>query len=235
MADIKSFKEHIEAFLQEKSNAIVQNDKNGFDFIKKIYNEFSLQHELGNYLSNNGYEIFYEVNVKKILCLNLDYYTSNHACLGDCKNKNDWAKKEIDIVAIKRDNNGNIKEKYAIELKFPQNGRYPEEMFDFIKDICFMEQVKECWNNSKTFCITLTNDKNFYSDGKKISDEPYKYFRTEKSDSICHIENKEPIEYPTNKKDKQKPIQIIGKYNIEWHKLDDNIRYYCLEMNNGEI
>ena len=93
MVDIKSFKENIEAFLQEKSNSIIQNNKNGFDFTKKIYNEFSLQHELGNYLSKYGYEIFYEVNVKTFL--NLDSYTNNHASLGNCKNKNDWTKKDL--------------------------------------------------------------------------------------------------------------------------------------------
>lgn len=33
-------------------------------------------------------------------------------------------------------------EKYAIEIKFPTNGQYPEQMFIFCKDIKFLEELK---------------------------------------------------------------------------------------------
>ena len=45
-------------------------------------------------------------------------------------------KHEIDIVIYSED----MAEKYAIELKFPRNGQVPEQMYSFVKDICFMEQ-----------------------------------------------------------------------------------------------
>lgn len=44
-----------------------------------------------------------------------------------------------------------IDEIYAIELKYPKNGQYPEQMYSFIKDIKFMQQVKE----KKAFCENI--------------------------------------------------------------------------------
>ena len=35
------------------------------------------------------------------------------------------------------------KNRYAIELKFPRNGQYPETMFSFVKDIKFLENQEE--------------------------------------------------------------------------------------------
>lgn len=66
-----------------------------------------------------------------------------------------FVKKEIDIV-IENDS----QERYAIELKFPRNGQYPEQMYSFIKDIRFMEQVESA-GFTKTFCICMVDDKNF--------------------------------------------------------------------------
>lgn len=37
----------------------------------------------------------------------------------------------------------NESEKYAIELKYPQNGQYPEQMFSCVKDIKFMEELRK--------------------------------------------------------------------------------------------
>lgn len=47
-------------------------------------------------------------------------------------------KHEIDVVIFNLDKT----EKFAIELKFPKNDQYPEQMYSFIKDIVFMEQLK---------------------------------------------------------------------------------------------
>ena len=131
------------------------------DFIEEIrantievYNEFSLQHELGIYLRNHlsGYKIQFERNI-------------HFFGIGEA------VKKEIDIVVY------NDKEKYAIELKFPRNGQYPEQMYSFIKDICFMEEMKQA-GFDKTYCFALVDDKNFYS-GKK-QDGIYAFFRGNK-------------------------------------------------------
>ena len=84
-----------------------------------IYNEFSLQHERGKFLREKlkGYKVQFERNTK--------YF----GITGTTKH-------EIDVVVY------NDTEKYAIELKYPLNGQYPEQMFSFVKDIKFMEELK---------------------------------------------------------------------------------------------
>ncbi len=86
----------------------------------EVYNEFSLQHELGIFLRAKlmGYKVQFERNTKFF------------GITGTVKH-------EIDIVVY------NDKEKHAIELKYPLNGQYPEQMFSFVKDIKFMEELKE--------------------------------------------------------------------------------------------
>ena len=130
--------------LKEKNMAAESiNLKNMIDdFLKNfpkddIYNEFSLQHELGIYLRNRlkgtQYKVQFERNSR-------DFFE-----------KDTEVKHEIDIVVISRDK----KEKFAaIELKYPKNGRYPEEMFDFCKDICFMEEVR-CGGFKHAYCLIL--------------------------------------------------------------------------------
>jgi len=68
----------------------------------EIYNEFSLQHELGIYLRNTitNYKVQFERNVS--------FFT----------NDNKTTKREIDISIFNDDKS----EKYAIELKHPLNG-----------------------------------------------------------------------------------------------------------------
>lgn len=84
----------------------------------EVYNEFSLQHELGIFLRNEltNYKIQFERNTKFF-------------------NITKTIKYEMDIVIY------NESEKYAIELKYPQNGQYPEQMFSCVKDI-------KLWKNS---------------------------------------------------------------------------------------
>lgn len=117
-----------------------------------VYNEFSLQHELGIFLRQqlgNNYQIQYERHVKR-------FYENTGTI-----------KKEIDIVIFNDD------EKYAIELKFPRNKQVPETMFSFIKDIKFMEELKSLGFQA-TFCVCLVDNKDFYL-GQ--SQGIYQYFR----------------------------------------------------------
>lgn len=122
----------------------------------EIYNEFSLQHELGIYLRSNmpNKKIQFEKNVKEFF------------------GNKDFEKKEIDISII--DNN---KLETAIELKFPRNGQVPESMFSFCKDICFLEQLKKrgCKN---AYFIALVDSHLFYEGNKEGI---YRFFRDEKS------------------------------------------------------
>ena len=125
-----------------------------------VYNEFSLQHELGIYLRQklpNNYRVQFERNVD-------DVFPGNGITI----------KKEMDIYIF---NKSNVNEKYAIELKFPRNGAYPKRMSQFIDDIKFMDGVKKA-GATKTYVLTLVEDKNFYTPtGRKTANNTYECFR----------------------------------------------------------
>lgn len=160
----------------------------------EIYNEFSLQHELGIFLRAklNGYKVQFERNIK--------YF----GITGTIKH-------EIDIVVY------NETKKYAIELKYPLNGQYPEQMFSFIKDIRFMEELKAAGFDS-TYCLTLVQHKSFYSGQKQ--DGIYAYFRGQEP---IHGE----IRKPTGDKDEM--IKVVGSYRINWNECA-NSKFYLLKI-----
>jgi hypothetical protein len=165
----------------------------------EIYNEFSLQHELGIWLRGNvppPFKIQFERNVR--------FFDRNAKCV----------KSEIDIVIYGPDD----ERKYAIELKFPDNGQHPEAMFSFIKDIMFMEQVKKI-GFDKTYAVTYVQDRLFY-DGPK-TDGIYAYFRNH---AIIHGE----IRKPTGKKDETCVIE--GHYRIDWKTLANGAKYYIVTL-----
>lgn len=171
------------------------------EHLEDIYNEFSLQHELGIFLRNNlsNYKIQFERNVS---------YFSNLNCSA-------FVKKEIDLVIYNFDKT----EKYGIELKHPKNGQYPETMFSFIKDIKFMEQVKEVLNFNKTFVFTLVCDKNFYRGN--CPNRIYKFFRSQEIITGT-------ISKPTGKKDEV--LDIKGHYKIDWKTLETDMAYFLIEI-----
>lgn len=160
----------------------------------EIYNEFSLQHELGIFLREklSEHKVQFERNTKFF------------GISGTTKH-------EIDIVVY------NDTEKYAIELKYPINRQYPEQMFAFIKDIKFMEELKEA-GFKDTYCLTLVQDKNFYSGNQQ--DGIYSFFR---SPHPVHGE----IKKPTGKKDEK--IKVIGSYKIAWTDCA-NYKFYLLQI-----
>ncbi len=145
------------------------------DFISnesiEVYNEFSLQHELGIYLRDKlgcRYKVQFERNIS--------YFQISETI-----------KKEMDIVVFNDDKS----EKYCIELKYPTNGQVPEQMFSMCKDIKFLEQLR---NRGFTQCysVNLVQDPSFYNSNK--SEGIYSKFRDEK-----RLYGK--IEKPTGKKD----------------------------------
>lgn len=160
----------------------------------EIYNEFSLQHELGIFLRERaeGYKVQFERNTKFF------------GIKGTVKH-------EIDIVIY------NDTEKYAIELKYPLNGQHPEQMFSFVKDIRFMEELKESGFDG-TYCLTIVEDSKFYAGDKK--DGIYTYFR---SDTPIHGK----ITKPTGKKDDE--VTVNGCYITTWKPCGDKM-YYLIKL-----
>lgn len=207
---MKELLELLEKFMHLKQT-------NGVNIL--VYNEISLQLELGLYLRQKGYTVRFERNIGEYV-----------------KDTSDFVKKEIDIVAYKGENELKA-EKIAIELKFPRNGQYPEQMFSFVEDIKFMEQVKRV-DGFKTFVVVLVDDKNFYENNKRqpVPSGIYSYFRSDKEE-VC-IPANTIINKPTGKK-VQSISGLNNPYNSKWKEptaiwLDaktelKKYRYYIIE------
>lgn len=129
----------------------MQLDRQIIDFVSaigsgsiEVYNEFSLQHELGLFLRNQlkDCKIQFERNVS--------YFNIQKSMVG---------KKEIDISVISANLGSPLS---AIELKYPRNGQFPESMYSFCKDISFLEQLVSNGFKSAYF-LALADDPLFYS------------------------------------------------------------------------
>ncbi len=162
-----------------------------------IYNEISFQLELGIFLRKkfykkceNRYTIEFERNIKDVV----PDASSN-------------LKKEIDIILK---NNKRNKYEIAIELKFPRNGQFPNQMFESCKDIKFLEQLAQK-GIRKGYFLFFTELYEFYSsDGIRNrirkTDGIYAYFRKGKI-----LKNK--ISKPT--KNKTKKVVLDYAYEIK--------------------
>ena len=108
----------------------------------EIYNEFSLQHELGIYLRSSleGKKVQFERNVS--------FFGLEKA---------GFEKREIDVSVFGTRNSPET----AIELKYPRNGQHPEQMFSFCKDVRFAEQLKRA-GFQKAFVVIFAEDPLFY-------------------------------------------------------------------------
>ena len=129
---------------------------------------------------------------------------------------NKTIKKEIDITIFNEDKS----EKYAIELKHPLNGQHPEQMYSFVKDIKFMEELKDRGFN-KTATVTLVSDRPFY-EGRN-NEGIYKYFREEYAVYGQIFKPTGPL------KDKDF-ISLKGRYEFSWKSVFNNSRYYVIEV-----
>jgi hypothetical protein len=121
----------------------------------EVYNEFSLQHELGLFLRHSlpHLKIRFERNVS--------YYFPDKAA---------FVKREIDLTITSPDSKSLF---WAIELKFPRNGQHPEQMFSFCKDIVFAEQLKLAGFSSAGLLIFAEDPLFWRGPGGGI----YNYFR----------------------------------------------------------
>ena len=185
----------------------------------EIYNEFSLQHELGIYLRNELRGTTYKVQFER-----------NISDFGRISNP---VKKEMDICIF----NDKTKDRLcAIELKFPRKGQYPEEMYKFIQDISFLEQVKQFLDFKESYSfVVVKNDKIdkghlFYSGNKY--DGIYKYFRHEKDKSPEPIIGPDTIKKPTGDRKEIDSVSIVHSYPpINWVNTNNNeYSFYIVDI-----
>ncbi|MEM3844668.1 MAG: hypothetical protein QXU98_03060 [Candidatus Parvarchaeota archaeon] len=158
--------------------------------INDICNEAELQFELALFIKENlrGSRIYLERSCEKF---NI---------------KDRLIKKEIDLV-VQRDD-GSFS---AIELKYPKNGRVPETMYDFIKDIKFLEQLSESKNFKRNFFLAITGDKGFW---KGESNRIYAYFRGGEN-----LPSNKPIYKPTGPEKGSESISLNAQYSISWELI----------------
>ena len=165
----------------------------------EVYNEFSLQHEYGIYLRSTMSQL--KVQFERNVAFFFD-------------NPRQFIKKEIDIVAFSPDKT--LKHS-ALELKFPTNGQYPEQMFKFCKDIAFLEQLKHA-GFANAYFLAFADDRLFYGGpGEGI----YGYFRS-------GVPLTGTITKPTGTRNDS--VRLTGTYRIRWHSVRNDLRYAFLEI-----
>ncbi len=179
-----------------------------FDLVRsndvEIYNEFSLQHELGIFLRSSApapAKIQFERPV--------EFFQPRCA---------KYEKKEIDISAFTPDHSDRV----AVELKFPRNGQYPEQMFNACCDIAFLEQLVRGGFSAGVF-VMLADDPLFWN-GRDV-DGIYAPFRA--GSPLAGT-----IPKPTGKSNRA--ISIRGHYPIEWRSVKDRLKYCVVEVHNAD-
>jgi hypothetical protein len=138
----------------------------------------------------------------------------NIGCYG--LNQKIFSKKEADII-IEQANNLHI----AFELKMPMNGQVPEQMYKFVEDIAFLEELKASNIFGKCYLIVVTNNSNFWQGSK--NDGIYAPFRN-------RVPLKGKIYKPTGNEKNKSFHRISGEYHIAWNTLACNFRYFAVEI-----
>ncbi|MGA2030078.1 MAG: hypothetical protein ABSG87_08405 [Verrucomicrobiota bacterium] len=123
----------------------------------EIYNEFSLQHELGIFLRSRiaDAKIRFERHVTSFSFV-----------------RSQFVKAEIDISVISSAG----RPRAAIELKFPRAGQFPEQMFKACQDIVFLEQLVLAGFERGYFIMAA--DDHLFHRGSRL-DGIYRFFRGE--------------------------------------------------------
>jgi len=128
--------------------------------------------------------------------------------------RNKGGKKEIDICILSEEHQPDI----AIEIKYPRNGRIPETIFDYCKDIEFCEAL--CASGFRFgYALFVTADTGFFA-GRE-SGGIYSSFRTG-SVIAGSFSN------PTGEKKKQ--CTLAGSYTLKWSNAHQGHRYALIEV-----
>lgn len=184
----------------------------------ELYNEFSLQHELGVFLREKmpKHKIQFERNVDTI-------FTAKEIE----KIEEGMVKSEIDITILNPDGTT-----YAtIELKYPRKKQYPVQMYAFIEDIKFAEQLQRLGFHH-TYCVVLVDDDVFYQPTGRVGtkyEELYKCFREK-----FNVPSR--FSFPIPKK--VFPIELNKAYKIDWQGCEwqdvggkpNKGKFYCIEI-----
>ncbi len=165
----------IEAFFQQVAGGAVD-----------IYNECSLQHELGIFLRSVLGAGTHKVQFERPV----GFFGFS---------RSGFVKNEIDLSVFASDRS----ERVAIEVKFPRSGQYPEQMFKFCQDVVFVEQLVAAGFNAGYF-VVVADDPLFFSGSQTGI---YSHFRG-------RVPLQGTIVKPTGQRDES--VTICGSYTVEW-------------------
>ena len=101
------------------------------------------------------------------------------------------------------------------------NGQVPEQMYSFVKDIKFLEELKASRKFNRCYLLTITNDHNFWSG--QIKNGIYTYFRDNKI-----LTGR--IEKPTGENKGIENYKISGEYKINWKIYDNDFKYFIIKI-----
>ena len=121
-----------------------------------VYNERSLQLEIGCYLRRKGYQVQFERTFKA------------ERPSGSSKTP----KTNLDLFIASQG------EVAGIELKVPLNKRHPETLFDYCADLEFVEALMRAGQVQFGLCLMVTNDRVFWEDSGRGS-TIHNFFRRE--------------------------------------------------------
>src|SRR5713101_1586670 len=121
----------------------------------EVYNEFSLQHELGIFLRSSFPQL--KVQFER----NVSFFFPD---------KSSFTKREIDVSVFSPVDKSL---EFALELKYPRNGQHPEQMFSFCKDVAFAEELRAA-GFRRAGLVIFAEDSLFW---RGPADGIYGYFR----------------------------------------------------------
>lgn len=171
------------------------------DSVVEVYNEISLQHELGIFLRGNQRNsvVQFERNIKHFFpTIASDAFT----------------KREIDIAIYTPEPRAL---EWAIELKYPRNGQHPEQMFSFCKDVAFAEELRVA-GFRRAGLVIFAEDNLFW---RGPAEGIYGYFRGK-------IPLNGVVRKPTGARDAE--VCIRGTYTIHWKPVVGNLMYAVIEV-----
>jgi hypothetical protein len=158
-----------------------------------IYNEFSLQHEFGNWLRGRAQE------------LNLKFQFERPASFFGIDRK--LTKKEIDLACFSPP----LVPVMAMEFKFPRAGQVPIQMYKFCQDVAFIEELVLKEKRFPLGCALIAaDDADFYRGSRHQPGTIYASFRD-------GVPIKGTIEKSTGPA--EPPVLLLGEYRIEWQPV----------------
>ncbi len=170
-----------------------------------VYNEFSLQHEMGTFLRRKL--------VKEAGDMRVDFERPYGFFLKDgARVPQSLVKKEIDLAIYEAGADGRCKKPFAaIELKYPRNKAVPRRLFQVCTDVKFLEQLIDDVGFKYGFAILVADDPTFWSGTTDSSfHNLYRHFR--KAEDGSNLILKGTVKRSPGTKDKHDQVSLRGSY-----------------------